>query len=314
MGSVIFKRPPLRRFRKQGSDLFGVDMHFHTRYSMDGVSRITNMIKKAKKKNIGFAVTDHNEIKGVISAFKNRKGALVIPGIEITCKNGVHILSYFYTKCELEQFFNKNIKPRLKKNPYKADISISELANKLKDYNSIICAPHPFAAGSVSLHKINPTKKLIRSLDLVEVINGYNFRRFNMKAVYWAASNNKAVCGGSDGHTTLELGKVLTFTKGTDIESIFKEILKNRAVVIGKEEHLIFKMYMTARKETAYLKQSKKQKMAAKVLRTQLGTEYRHLKSKLKQGRMSHILERHPFKDKSTSAAIQRKAKQRKRK
>jgi predicted metal-dependent phosphoesterase TrpH len=307
MGSVIFKRPPLRRFRKQGSDLFGVDMHFHTRYSMDGVSRITNMVKKAKKKDIGFAVTDHNEIKGVISAFKNRKGALVIPGIEVSCRDGTHILSYFYTKGELEQFFNKKIKPRLKKNPYRADISVSELINELKDYNSVICAPHPFAAGAVSLQKINPTKKLIKSLDLVEVINGYNFRRFNMKAVYWASSHNKAMCGGSDGHTTLELGKVLTFTKGTDIESIFKEMLKNRAVVIGKEEHLIFKMYMTARKETAYLRQSKKQKMAMKVLRSQLGSEYSNVKSKLKQGRMSPLLERHPFKDKSTSAAIQRK-------
>lgn len=312
MGSVIFKRPPLRKFRKQGSDLFGVDMHFHTRYSMDGVSRITNMVKKAKKKDIGFAVTDHNEIKGVISAFKNRKGALVIPGIEITCKDGVHMLSYFYTKDEMEHFFNKRIRPRLKSNPYRADISVNELIDELKDYSSVICAPHPFSTAAVSLHNINPTKSLIRSLDLVEVINGYNFRRFNMKAVYWASSHDKAVCGGSDGHTTLELGKVLTFTKGRDIESIFKEMLKNKAVVIGSEGNIIFKMYMTARKESAYINRSKKQKMAMKVLRAQLGSEYSHVKNKLKQGRMSNLLERHPFKDKSTSAAIQRKARQRK--
>ena len=127
MGSVIFKKPPLRKFRKEGSELFGVDMHFHTKYSLDGISRITTSIKKAKKKRIGFAITDHNEIKGVISAYKNKKGSMIIPGIEVTCRNGVHMLVYFYTKGNLEEFYNKSLKPKMKVNPFFVDISVTEL-------------------------------------------------------------------------------------------------------------------------------------------------------------------------------------------
>jgi predicted metal-dependent phosphoesterase TrpH len=306
MGSVIFRRPPLRRFRKEGSDLFGVDMHFHTRYSLDGISRITNIIKKVRKKNIGVAITDHNAIKGVQSAYKNRKGAIIIPGIEITCRNGVHMIAYFHSKGELEEFFSKRLKPRMKVNPFFTDIGVDELLQIGKDHSAIICAPHPFALGIVGLHKMKVTKKIEKALNMVEVINGYNFRRANMKAVYWASKINKGMTGGSDGHTTLELGKVLTFTTGTDIDSILKDMVKDRSVVIGREDNLFLKAAMTVRKESAYINRSKKEHKAGQLLRSQLGTEYRYLKSKFRhdEGRFRHLKQHHPFNQKTTASAI----------
>ena len=46
-----------------------VDMHVHTRFS-DSYSRVKNIIAKAKRMKIGVAITDHNEIQGVIRAYK----------------------------------------------------------------------------------------------------------------------------------------------------------------------------------------------------------------------------------------------------
>ena len=109
MGSVIFRKPPLRKLEKEG--LFGVDMHFHTRYSLDAISRIPAAVKKAQKKGFGFAITDHNTIKGVLAAKPHMKTTTIVPGIEITCNNGNHRLAYFYDIKELEQFFSKRLEP-----------------------------------------------------------------------------------------------------------------------------------------------------------------------------------------------------------
>ena len=93
MSSVFFKRPPLKKLTKEG--FFGVDFHFHTRYSLDGISRIRAAVKKAEKKGFGFAITDHNTIKGVIASYKQREHNLIIHGIAVTRRNGNNILMYF---------------------------------------------------------------------------------------------------------------------------------------------------------------------------------------------------------------------------
>jgi hypothetical protein len=292
MGSVIFKRPPLRKLRKEG--MFGVDMHFHTMYSMDGVSKIERAIKIAKKKGIGFAVTDHNEIKGAMLACRQSEenGCIVLPGIEVTCRSGAHLLSYFHTSGKLEEFFKKEMKPKMS-TPFKVDMTAEDILARAKKHEGITCAPHPFGIGAVGIHKMEMTKQIERALNAIEVINGYSFRRNNMNAAYWAASTQKCITGGSDGHATIELGKVLTFTKGNDKESILKEILKNKSVVIGKEDGFLLKAIMALRKEGAFIKRSRKQHLTRKLIRSQLGPEYSYLKQKYGNGKIAHFLANH---------------------
>jgi hypothetical protein len=291
MGSVIFKRPPLRKLSKEG--LFGVDLHFHTKYSADAISRIPTAVKKAQKKGFGFAITDHNTVDGVMASYRLRKHTLIIPGIEVTCRNGNHLIAYFYNHKEIEEFFNKKLKPRMKKNPFFIDISPLELVQHSKDYNCHVCAAHPYAPGATGMMRTGVSKRLENGLKMVEVINGYNFRRSNMKAVYWASKINKGMTGGSDGHSSYELGKVLTFTKGEDTESIFKEILKDKSIVIGKEDNVFLKAVMGIRKESAYVNRSKKHKQAKQLLKSQLGSEYRYLKEKFKHRSSYHMLAHH---------------------
>jgi hypothetical protein len=292
MGSVIFKKPPIKRLKKEG--MFGVDMHFHTSYSLDAISRIPTAIKKAEKKGFGFAVTDHNEIRGAIEACKSAKShnVLVIPGIETTCKSGVHMISYFRDCDALSEYYNKVLKPKMP-TPFKAEIDVPDIIRNTKELNGIACTPHPFCIGAVGLHKNGLTKQIERALNLIEVINGYNFRRSNIKAAYWAASLNKGITGGSDGHATIELGKVLTFTKANDREDLFKELLKNRSVVVGREENTVLKAVMAIRKESNFLKRSKRQHLARKLIRSQLGPEYTYFKEKFKNGKMASFLQHH---------------------
>jgi len=67
-----------------------VDMHFHSRYS-DGLNYIRSIAKRAAKLGIGLSVTDHNAIKGAVR-LDNFKNILSIPGIEVTSKEGTHII------------------------------------------------------------------------------------------------------------------------------------------------------------------------------------------------------------------------------
>ncbi|MBW2968247.1 PHP domain-containing protein [Candidatus Woesearchaeota archaeon] len=291
MGSVIFRKPPLKKFAKEG--LFGVDMHFHTQYSLDAVSRIGVAIKKAQKKGFGFAITDHNTVDGVMASYRLRKHALIIPGVEVTCSNGNHVLAYFYDHPETEEFFNKVIKPKMRKNPFFADITVSELMEKAKAYNCLIGAPHPFAPGAVGMKHTGITKKIERGLNIIEVINGYNFRKSNMDAVIWASTMMKGQTGGSDAHSTFELGKTLTFTSGHDVETVFEEILKRRSIVVGKEDNIFIKAVMGVSKEGTYVNRSHRQHSARQLLKSQLGTEYRYLSAKFKNGRARHLLNEH---------------------
>ncbi|MEK6921534.1 MAG: PHP domain-containing protein, partial [Nanoarchaeota archaeon] len=93
MSTVLFQKTSskiIQKYSKQG--FTGADLHFHTEFSMDAISKIENVLHLAKKKNIGFAVTDHNQIGGAVKAIKLKKqkkqDTLVIPAVEATCKEG----------------------------------------------------------------------------------------------------------------------------------------------------------------------------------------------------------------------------------
>ncbi len=57
--------PLLHKIREKGYT--PVDMHIHTQHSDASIS-ITSLLARAKHLGIGIAITDHNEIQGVIEA------------------------------------------------------------------------------------------------------------------------------------------------------------------------------------------------------------------------------------------------------
>jgi len=232
---VVFKKPGLINPK----EFSYVDMHYHTRYS-DGRVKIVKVMKRCRRKGVGIAITDHNDIRGSILASKF-KGVMTIPGIEIGVKEGPHMLLYFYNMKDLEEFYLKKVKDNRPRDPMRSlRIGIDEIIEEAKKYNAITCAPHPFLRGSkggiikaIKKRRINPS--IMHNIQLIEVINGQNLKRYDVKAAVLANRLRKGITGGSDGHTAVEIGKVLTYTELiSSKEQFLEELIKRRSQVIGK--------------------------------------------------------------------------------
>jgi predicted metal-dependent phosphoesterase TrpH len=265
MAQVFFKRPkyiPNGIFKMLKSVGFqAADLHFHSEYGMDSVSRIVDVLKKCKRKGIGVAITDHNDIAGAEKAWKMRKDVFVIPGMEASTNRGVHSLYYFSSMRDCRAFFNKVVKKLRKKNPFFLPINIEELMEKAQGYNAYISVSHPYGPGVIGVKKVKfkkmRMKKLERKFDFVEGLTAANLRGMNEKAIKWARFVDKPMTAGSDGHTTAELGSVLTLSYGNDIDEYFHSIKKEKNVLLGKEQNLFLDAINQVVKERKYFKEAR---------------------------------------------------------
>lgn len=235
MIKVAFEKPGVTNLK----EFSYADMHYHTRYS-DGRTRIDKAIKKCKKKGIGIAITDHNDVRGSIIASKH-KGIMVVPGIEVGVKEGAHILFYFHNIKELEGFYLECIRNHRPADPMRSiNRGISDVMDIAEKYNGVSCAPHPFlktARTSIckAIHQGRINREVLDRIQLIEAINGLNPKRYNMKAAALASKLKKGITAGSDGHTTRELGKVLTYTSLVENnEQFLEEVIRKKSYVIGK--------------------------------------------------------------------------------
>ncbi len=242
--NVLFKRPDFSALRKAGFTM--TDMHFHCLYS-DTYTRVDKIVRRAAFLGINLALTDHNCINGVTEAYNNRLKVNIIPGIEVSCIEGHHILIYFSTYDELYDFYHKHINGRQGRNPYSnTNIKTIELLGACNRYSCLTAAAHPFAPGYYGIEKnVNRgfiSHELFNRLDAIEVISGGNLRHFNIKALGLVESEGKSFVGGSDGHSLHQLGDVVICTKAITTLGILSEIRARRNLVIGKESILPLKL------------------------------------------------------------------------
>ena len=255
---VIFDRPDLSALHVDFPKYSFMDMHHHTRYS-DSYTRIKALLRRAKAKGIGVAVTDHNAIKGSIEAVHAADGTLVIPGIEVGCREGPHFLVYFYNLHELAEFYDWHVKPNLNHNPYhNLSLGMEQLVEAAGKYNSVIAAAHPCAPSyfnlmkRIAMRKINPN--VMRDIDAIEVCSGQSFRQMNLKAITLAENFKKGVVGGSDGHVLAALGSTVTAAKASTVSGFLKAILKQRNTVVGWEMPLMQRIHPYSGMSVKYLR------------------------------------------------------------
>lgn len=91
-------------------DTYAIDLHIHTALSPCGSEEMTpnNIINMSRLKALDvIAITDHNAIANVKPCMEValHSNITVIPAIEITTEEEVHLLAYFSTYEELEAFF-----------------------------------------------------------------------------------------------------------------------------------------------------------------------------------------------------------------
>ena len=67
------------------------------------------------------------------------------------------------------------------------------------------------------------------------MVNSGVTRDKNIEALNFASKYNRAITGGSDGHSIYELGKALTFSKSNSIDEFLDNIRKKKNYVVGQE-------------------------------------------------------------------------------
>ncbi|MEJ2156841.1 MAG: PHP domain-containing protein [Desulfobacteraceae bacterium] len=240
---VTFARPDLLHLTK---DHTVVDLHFHSHYS-DGMNRIPKIAERAKSLGIGIAVTDHNEIRGAIEIDADEE-VFTIPGIEITSAEGSHLLIYFYETKDLETFYIQHVEPFMGPDVMSSlQLTMEQVIRRARTFDCVIIFAHPYCAMYTGVcnvqFSLEDRERLFDQVDGVEAINASNLNKWNLKCAVLGFNLNKAMAGGSDGHSIGHMGRAVTYARSVPDRKAFLDAVKMQETrVIGKEMHFLRKM------------------------------------------------------------------------
>jgi predicted metal-dependent phosphoesterase TrpH len=240
---ILFERPNLDELTQRYTV---VDPHFHTHYS-DGYNAVNAIVKRARELNIGIAITDHNDIRGAVE-LDRYKGLLNIPGIEITSKEGTHILVYFYDIKSLKAFYKNDVNPNMGHDIMSStSLEMEEIIERARAFESVVVFPHPYSATFTGIHNSYFSEerqdRLFKMVDGIEVINAENLNKWNLRSALLGFNLDIGITGGSDGHRLAQMGKVVSYASCENDRHAFLDAIKNKQTkVIGKEIDLIRKV------------------------------------------------------------------------
>jgi len=190
-----------------------IDLHVHTKYSVDASNEPSELIKVAKARGLdGIAVTDHDTTRGWES-FPEVEGFEIIRGIERTTDRGSVI----------GLFLNEGIKAR----------GFWEAIDEIKSQDGVVVLPHPCDTLRSDRPKIKGLDVgLLRArIDAVEVFNARCvLGRFNENAEKLAEDLGKHRVGGSDAHTMREVGNARTLFDCGSLDEIHEQLKKRSPI------------------------------------------------------------------------------------
>lgn len=223
-----------------------VDLHFHSRYS-DGADTVADIARQAQKLGIGIAITDHNSIDGAVE-LDRYTDVFSIPGIEITSLEGSHVLAYFHRVEDLKSFYEIHIKPNLGPTVMSSvNLDVASIIIAAKQHGGLVIFAHPYSAAFTGIcnHSFTDAQldRLLRMADGVEVINSENLKRWNLKCALLGFNLNRAVTGGSDGHSVQQMGATVVYAACPKNRKAFLDAIKYKQVkVVGTESRLLEKI------------------------------------------------------------------------
>jgi predicted metal-dependent phosphoesterase TrpH len=167
------------------------DLHVHTDCSKDGESSVEDVLRQAEAEGLdAIAITDHDSVDGAKRAVLIESTVLVIPGIEVSTKQG-HLLVLGVTE----------IIP--------AGLDVVATVNIARRMGAITILPHPY---HVWRHGVARRKK--SGMHIVDAVEAFNSRYIvgsaNEKAARIAKRLGKPCVGGSDAHNAKFVGFGIT--------------------------------------------------------------------------------------------------------
>jgi predicted metal-dependent phosphoesterase TrpH len=223
-----------------------VDLHFHSHHS-DGADAVDVIAQRARELGIGVAITDHNAIDGAVELDKHND-VLSIPGIEVTSREGTHVLVYFYHIDDLKAFYASHVEPH--KGPTVMSsirLDVESIVRCARQFKSVVIFPHPYSAAFTGIcnHSFSDSQlnHLLGMADGVEVINSENLKRWNLRSALLGFNLGRAITGGSDGHSVQQMGCSVTYAAcGRNRKAFLDAVSRSEAKVVGTESKLLEKI------------------------------------------------------------------------
>ncbi len=200
--------------------MLSCDLHVHTNVSKDGESSIEEILKRAEEAGLdAIAITDHDSVDGAKKALLCKSSVLVIPGIEISTRQG-HLLALGVTEV---------IPPGL---------DVGETIDIARKLGAVLILPHPF-----HMWRHGVARKKRGGLLLVDAIEAFNSRYIvgsaNGKAARFAKRLGKPCVGGSDAHNAKFVGFGRTFVEAEPtVPAILQAIREGKVSCGGKRTPL----------------------------------------------------------------------------
>ncbi|MFH1588370.1 MAG: PHP domain-containing protein [Candidatus Diapherotrites archaeon] len=208
-----------------------LDLHLHSNYSPDALTKPETAVKTAKKLGIGIAVTDHGTTKAwpEFTEYGKKFDVPVILGEEIRVLDDEkkfcgELIGLFLT----EEINSKHY---------------LEVIDEIKSQKGIIVVPHPFDSFR---HGFKFIKTEFKKIDLIEGFNARSQRNeFNEKAKEFAKEKGIPMTASSDSHTPEEIGNGLTKVNASTLEEAKKELLKGRTGLIENKKANLWHHFQT---------------------------------------------------------------------
>jgi predicted metal-dependent phosphoesterase TrpH len=211
------------------------DLHLHSRFSVDALTKPETIVKVCKKNSWGFSLTDHNNMdayhgSGNIKQLAKKEGVVLIPGEEIKVlrdKNSRKHVGEVVVYC-----LNESIAPSI----------FEEILDKVRLQDALLSCPHPF---DWPRKNFKDFKKEWSKFNAMEIFNARAYYQgLNANAERFA--KNKDVSGKiaclsvSDAHTPEEIGNGLTEIDAVNEEEFRREIKKCRTNIIANKKASIW--------------------------------------------------------------------------
>jgi hypothetical protein len=235
ISSTTFAKPDLDRLSNEG--LFAADLHFHPALGKGGITEKT-LFGKLQKSGLHLAVTCHNDsIKEAVKLSRSPLNTdLIIPGIEICTREGIHTILYFSSSSDLEEFYARKIRKNLT-GPSKTNLMIylDDALDFSASYNCVSCSPHPFGYLNRRFHSMIRELLSKKKFGCIETINSCIPHYMNWRSASFSETLPLAITAGTDGRTLQELGNAVTVAEASTIEEFLESLRKKKTYSLGTE-------------------------------------------------------------------------------